>query len=336
MASGDLYFGELGQCVPRRVTVPPVMQVVPRRFGQVLGDSMNSVSRIWRPLAPPALLVFVPAGVATLIIFSQTGAIEVLDRILNNPGSLTTLPDETLAEFFLPFYRATALATVVNMLAAAFVFVVAHRLVVADIAGTTAPESLRGDTLRRSIAGFSAWVIVGVVATILFLVGITVWMIPATAVGAPNATSTLIAGFLLPVLLAPAFWLWISTSMSTPVIAVEGTGAIKGLRRSISLVRGRWWPTLGYVLLVGLFGLVAIQLIQLVAIPLMALGGLGLAVNLAAIVGILAQGLIVAGIGSMLTWWYVDLRARNETLVSEDLTPSPRSPDEPPTAPPAS
>lgn len=312
------------------------MQVVPRPFGQVLGDSTNSISRIWRPLAPPALFAFVPAGVATLIIFSQTGAVEVLDLILNNPGSLTTLPEDTLAEVFLPFYRATALAALLNMAAAAFVFVTAHRLVGADIAGTEAPDSLSGATLWGSVAGFAAWIIAGVVAAVLFLAGITAWMIPAAAVGVPNSTSTLIAGFLLPILLAPALWVWISASMATPVIALEGTGVIAGLRRSISLVRGRWWPTLGYVLLVGLFGMVAIQLIQLVAIPLMALGGLGLAVNLAAIVGIVAQGLIVAGIGAMFTWWYVDLRARKESLVSEDLTPEPRSPDGPPIAPPAS
>lgn len=312
------------------------MQVAPRPFGQVLGDSMNSVSRMWRRLAPPALLAFVPAGVATLFIFSQTGAIEVLDRILNNPRSLTTLPEDTLAEFFLPYYRATALATLLNMAAAAFVFVTAHRLIAADIAGARPSESLSGATLIRSIAGFASWLVAGVVGAVLFLVGITLWMIPATAVGAPNATSTLIAGFLLPIVVAPALWVWVSASMATPAIALEGAGVIGGLRRSIALVRGRWWATLGYVLLVGLFGLLAILLIQLVAIPLSALGGLGLAVDLAAIVGIVAQGLIVAGIGATFTWWYVDLRARQETLVSEDLRPAPRSPDEPPTAPPAS
>ena len=312
------------------------MQVVPRPFGQVLGDAMSSVGRIWRTLALPAILVFVPAGIGTFLLFRETGAIDVLDAILNRPGSLNTLPDDAMMEFLLPFYRATVLATLINMAAASFVFVTAHRIVAADIAGWNPPRSVTGETLPQSLAGFGAWLIAAVTVMILFFLGLTLWMIPAISVGAPNATSTLIAGFLLPVLLAPAVWVWVSASMATPVIALEETGVIGALRRSFALIRGRWWPTLGYVLLVGLFGLVAIQLIQLVAIPLMAMGGLGPAVDAAAVLGIVAQGLIVAGIGAMYTWWYVDLRARKETLLSEDLTPTPRSPDGPPTAPPVS
>jgi hypothetical protein len=297
---------------------------------------MGSVGRSWRVLALPAILVFVPAGIGTFLIFRQTGAIDVLDAILNRPGSLNTLPGDAMMEFLLPFYRATALATLINMAAASFVFITAHRIVVADIADRNPPRGMTARILPQSLSGFAAWLIAGVTVMILFFVGLTLWMIPATSVGAPNATSTLIAGFLLPVLLAPAVWVWVSTSMATPVIALEEAGVIGALKRSFTLIRGRWWPTLGYVLLVGLFGLVAIQLIQLVAIPLMALGGLGAAVDAAAVLGIVAQGLIVAGIGAMYTWWYVDLRARNETLLSEDLRPAPLSPDGPPTAPPAS
>ncbi|MBW3666761.1 MAG: hypothetical protein KY394_04110, partial [Actinobacteria bacterium] len=176
------------------------MQVVPRPFGQVLGDSMNGVGRIWRPLVPPALLVFVPAGIATLVIFRETGAIAVLDAMLNRPGSLNAVPDDAMVEFLLPFYRATVLATLVNMAAASFVFVTAHRIVAADIAGTPPPRILTGETVRESLGGFAAWLIAAVTGAVLFLVGITAWMIPANAVGAPNATTTLIAGFLLPVL----------------------------------------------------------------------------------------------------------------------------------------
>ncbi|MGH8946391.1 MAG: hypothetical protein ACRDVL_09585 [Acidimicrobiia bacterium] len=189
----------------------------------------------------------------------------------------------------------------------------------ADIAGLPPPRGVARRALRPALSGFAAWLIAALLGGILFVVGLTLWLIPASAVGAPNATSTLIAGSLLPVVLAPAVWVWVSASMATPAAALEGLGATATLRRSMSLVRGRWWPTLGYLLLVGLFGVVAIQLIQLVAIPMMALGGVGLAVDIAAVVGILAQGLIVAGIGVMTTWWYVDLRSRKETLLSEDL-----------------
>lgn len=68
------------------------MQVAPRPFGEVLGHAVNTFGRTWRALAPPALLVFVPAGLATLLLFRGTGAIEVFDRILNDPSTMQTLP----------------------------------------------------------------------------------------------------------------------------------------------------------------------------------------------------------------------------------------------------
>jgi hypothetical protein len=294
------------------------MQVAPRPFGQLLGDSVSSVGRTWRALVPPALAVFVPAGLATLLIYRETGAIDVLDAILNRPGSLDVIPDAARAEFLLPFYRATALAALVNMGAASFVYVAAHHIVAADIAGSSAPRGVLGESLRHTVFAFSAWLVAALATGLLFVAGLTIWLIPASLAGA-NPTSTLIAGLLLPVLVGPAIWVWVSASMATPVVALERLGILKSLRRSARLVRGRWWPTFGYLLLVGLFGVVAVQLIQFVAIPLMALGGMGGAVDAAALVGIVAQGLIVAGIGAMTTWWYVDLRARKETLLSEDL-----------------
>lgn len=295
------------------------MQVVPRPFGQVLGDSMNTLSRTWRSLAPPALLAFVPAGLATLLVFRETGAVEVFDKILNEPASMQTLSRETMRDLLLPFYWATGLAGLINMAAAALVYVASHRIVAADIAGAPPPRGAVGETLRRATPAFLAWLLTAVAGVLLLVAGLTLWMIPASLVGAPNTTSVLIAGFLLPILVGPAIWLLVSASMVTPVVVLERLGVLASLRRSIGLVKGRWWPTLGYLLLIGLFGVIALQLIQFIAIPLMALGDVGLALNLVAILGIVTQGLIVAGIGAMLTWWYVDLRARKETLLGEDL-----------------
>jgi hypothetical protein len=48
-------------------------------------------------------------------------------------------------------------------------------------------------------------------------------------------------------------------------------------------------------------------------------GELGSGVSVLSALGIGAQGLIVAGIGAMYTAWYIDLRARQEELLSEDL-----------------
>jgi len=107
--------------------------------------------------------------------------------------------------------------------------------------------------------------------------------------------------------------------MTTAAIAVETRGAVYSIRRSIRLVRGRWWATAGFLLLVGLLGGIAVQLIQLVALPLAVVGGGGAALTVASGLGALAQGLLIAAIAAMYTHWYVDLRARAESLSTESL-----------------
>jgi hypothetical protein len=69
-----------------------------------------------------------------------------------------------------------------------------------------------------------------------------------------------------------------------------------------------------------LLGGIAIQLIQLIALPLAVVGDGGAALSIASGLGVLAQGLLVAGIAAMYTYWYIDLRARKESLSTEALS----------------
>jgi hypothetical protein len=75
----------------------------------------------------------------------------------------------------------------------------------------------------------------------------------------------------------------------------------------------------GFLLLVGLFGSIAAQLVQLVAIPIVGSGEIGLGAGLGFVVLVVAQGMIVAAIAVMATLWYLDLRARKEPLLTESL-----------------
>lgn len=107
--------------------------------------------------------------------------------------------------------------------------------------------------------------------------------------------------------------------MTTSALAIESGGVLHSIRRSMRLVRGRWWATAGFTFIVGFLGGVATQLIQLVALPLVAVGDFGAGLAVATAIGVLAQGLLVAAIAAMFTHWYIDLRARKETLSSESL-----------------
>jgi hypothetical protein len=296
------------------------MQIVPRQFGQVLGDALNSLARTWKPLASTALFVFIPVGVLTFLAFRMTGAIDFLELVFDDPAALNNLPPDVFLEVSQPFIRAVAIAVVLQSVATLFVYLAVHHIVASDMSGrSVSGRAATRYALGRMAVGFVAALVALIVIGAIMGLGLAIWLVPFALVGTPNATSSLLAVVLLLAFVGPGIWVLISFSMTTAVIAIEKAGPIQALLRSISLVKGRWWPTLGFLLLVGLLGSVAIQLIQLVAIPLSVVGDLGSGVSLVSALGIGAQGLIVAAIGAMYTVWYVDLRARREELLSEDL-----------------
>lgn len=298
------------------------MQIVPRPFGQVLSDALNALSRVWRPLASTALIVFIPVGVATLFVFQWVdGATDFLDLVFSDPESLQGLSDGELFELARPFLMAMAISSGFQTLATVFIYLAAARAMTFDAAGlAVSGRELRAHATRRYLSAFIAALVALLGIGSLLGLGLGIWMIPVGVVGLPNSTSVLIAFVLLVALVAPGVWLGVSMSTFLAVLAAERVGPISSLRRSIRLVRGRWWPTLGFLALVGLLGAVAVQLIQLVAIPLAAAGVLDSGISLASVLGIVSQGLIIAGYGAMYAAWYVDLRARSDALTADDLS----------------
>ncbi len=296
------------------------MRVLPRPFGAVLGDAMSVLGRVWRPLVTTALLVFVPLAVLTLFVFSYTGALEFFDAAINDPTSLESITREEFFELVGPFFWAVGITLAIQSIASVYVYLVSHCVVAADLAGRPITGAVaRREAAGRFITGLVAAIVVFLVILVLFGLGLAIWLVPFVLVGTPSAASVLVALVLLVAVAAPAVFLAVSFSMVTAVIAVEHKGPLGSLRRSFGLVKTRWWPTLGYLLLVGLLGSVAAQLIQVLAIPITVIGDTASGLTLASVFGIAFQGSLIAGIGAMYTVWYVDLRARKEELIAEDL-----------------
>ncbi|HUG31590.1 MAG TPA: hypothetical protein VMM14_01755 [Acidimicrobiia bacterium] len=296
------------------------MVIVPRRFGQVLNDAIVGLGAVWKTLLIPAIVVSVPVSIATIALFALSGGADFIDLIINNPERLQTLPREVFWELARPFYLAMGVGALLQLVGGVFVALTGHSAVAAQLAGAPATTGVvTRRALRRYATGLVATMLIVVTIMIMIGLGTVIWLVPALAVGTPNAASVLVALLLLVVLLGPGVWAGVSASMTTAAIVIEDRSALSAIRRSIQLVRGRWWPTAGFILLVGLIGGIAVQLIQLVALPLVAVGGGGAAVSIASALGIFAQGLLVAAIAAMYTHWYVDLRARKEGLSTESL-----------------
>ncbi len=287
------------------------MRILPRPFGQVLTDSIGTLGAAWRTLLPAAALAFVPASLLTLFVFSRMGAVELLAEVLNNPGHLQALPEEEAMRAMQVMLGAGLAAILIQGAATLYVFLAANHVVrSAFLAEPVTGREARRHALSRLgpalvVAGLASLAVAGA-----FTLGLVLWGFVAS----PSVFSLIMLG----VLLTPGVWLSVSFSMLASVLSFERKGVAGSLSRSAELVRGRWSATLWFLVLVGLLGAVAVQLIQLVALPLAAAGANPL-IPVVALVGVAAQGMIVAAIGSAYGHWYIDLRSRKEALLADQL-----------------
>ena len=294
------------------------MHLLPRPTSVILSDATRTLGRNVRRLIAPSLIVFIPGGILSLAVFRWTGAGDFVNLVFEDPASLQTLPPEALMEAAAPFFQAVATTIAIQVFASVFVFLACHRVVVSELEGApvTSAGSMRF-ALRRLFPAMTAVVVAAVPTIAALLAGFTLWLGPASASSGGSAAVSLVGLLLLVVFLAPGLWLLTSFSMVTAVVATEGPGIAAALARSLRLVRGRRLQTLGYLLLVGLLGGVAVQMIELVAVPVALAGVGGTGLFIASVLGIGLQGLIVAAIAVPVTLWYLDLRARLEGVVSD-------------------
>src|SRR6266508_1422653 len=113
------------------------------------------------------------------------------------------------------------------------------------------------------------------------------------------------------VLLLLAYAAW---ALAIPALLLEDVRGLKALGRSFSLVRGRWWPTAGILLLANLLASAVALGLGLLALPLLLTGdGNDVVVELAnAVFTAAANVLTIPFISALVTVIYFDLRVRKE------------------------
>lgn len=250
------------------------------------------LARVWKGLVAPSIGAFIPLGALTLITFQVTGANEFLSLTFNDPQALEAMTSEEFLAIAAPFVNAILVALILQLVASIFISLATSRVVAAEIDG--APIS-GGAASRFALSRMLLMIAIAIITALGISLGVVL-------------------------LVLPGIWLAVSVSMVPHVVALENRGVFASVSRSINLVKGRWWPTLGYLLLVGLMGSVAGSLLQFVAVPLVALGDISTGLALVFVAGLIFQGLVVAAIAVMTTMWYIDLRARRDGDLSEILS----------------
>src|SRR5215213_1687322 len=111
-------------------------------------------------------------------------------------------------------------------------------------------------------------------------------------------------------LVVPGIWLFVMYSVAVPALLLERIGAWSALRRSFRLVRGRWWPTAGALLvgylLIGIIGALVTGVIMVV--PSL------VAEDNTVVGGTVGSVLTTPYSAAVVTLLYFDLRVRKEGL----------------------
>ncbi len=253
-------------------------------YPMALGDLLDSAFRLLKADLKTLLLVtaalIVPLELISAILardlLNARGGPLLFDSTAFSDSSVTVSGAEILG---------IALASLGLLLVTPLIGAAVTKVVAASYLGQ---ELTAGDALRAAVRRFPALLGAFVMIHLLEIV------------------ATLFC--LLPGLVAMAFFL-----CATPAIMLEDLGAFKGMGRSASLVKFRFWPVLGIGVLSGLLGLL-LALILRWPFTLMSTAGSSWAFIPAALGSIVPELLVIPFVSIVATLVYYDIRIRFEGL----------------------
>ncbi len=116
-------------------------------------------------------------------------------------------------------------------------------------------------------------------------------------------------------MLLPGIWLYVAWAFALPVLLVEGLRGPAALRRSYTLVRGRWWRTFGVIALGFVLAIVISTLARAVfLVGLVIADGDVLVLTLSTLAGIVGLAVSAPFQAALLTVLYFDTRVRSGDL----------------------
>lgn len=245
---------------------PGIVPLHPYGFGTILGRSFVALRHNPKVLLGFALVV---QAVAYIVVTAAIAGVAIASF-----SRLDTVPygSDDYDAIIAGSIALTAIAALVLGILSGVLGVVVQGIVVAEVAHAVVAEkpSLRAVWARVRpvfwrLVGYSALTVGAVVLLVGVLAGIvTLLVIAATWVGA-------LVGVLFFLALIPLYlWLTPKLFLVPSVIILERASVFRAIARSWQLTRGRFWSTLGVVVIISVvFGVVA----QIISLPLSLFGG---------------------------------------------------------------
>jgi hypothetical protein len=270
--------------------------------------------------------------VAVFVVPLQLLAAFAQRNVLGGSGLLDALNDPSVteagAEQPVGDQLVTWVATLLNLLVLPFLAGAISQVVGASYLGEElAPGPALARTARRAWALFASWVVVHVLELGVLVVGLTVAILGLSLAdgGLQLATALFFLGALLVGIPAGLAVMALSVAVA-PAVVVEELGPIRGVRRSWSLMRRRFWPVLGVALLAGLISNVLGQVLGVVPTFAGLLIGLEWGWILVAVGAILTALVTTPIVAIVATLQYFDARIRFEgfdlQVIAAELGPT--------------
>lgn len=255
-------------------------QLRPLAIGEILDVAIKIFLSHWRTLLMAALVVVVPVQIVITILTADY-AVQSFD--FSADGSKT--PAETLEELN-EYLGGLAISGILQACAVVLASAACFRAIAQAYLGE--PADWRS-SLAYAVRRMPQLLLI----TVLYVLG---WVIGAIF------------------FIVPGVWLYVAWAFGLPVLLVEGIRGRKALGRSFTLVKGRWWPTFGVLLLGFVLALVVSTVIQGVFL----LGMFADADNdifvlvVSAIAGTVGLAITTPFQAALLAVVYFDLRVRKE------------------------
>ncbi|HEX5728277.1 glycerophosphoryl diester phosphodiesterase membrane domain-containing protein [Microbacterium sp.] len=311
---------------------PGIIPLRPLTFGTILGRSFAALRQNPRVLLGFALCV---QTAAYLIVLLGVGAVALasfirLDTLRPGTEEFDTVMAGSIA--------LTAIAGIVLGLGAGALGVIVQGVVVSEVAHAAVAEKLNLRGLWQRVKPV-AWRLIGYSLLLTLAVAVLIAIVAAAIIAVGVAALPIaVALTILFLLAAIPFTLWLTTKLLlVPAAIILEQATIRGaIVRSWTLVRGRFWPALGVIVLISLvFG----GLGQVVSIPFSFLStglttiitptgdpepaaiiGIFVAVVLTQVVTLLIQSVAVVVQATATSIIYIDCRMRREGLDIDLLT----------------
>lgn len=303
----------------RAATVAAGMDVRPGDFGANLSNWFRLLGREWKPLLVTSLVAYVPLAVALTILYLMADVADVFAR-LSDPDLVNSLTFNELLDLMGPVFIAGLVAISLQLLATAFIYVAAARITARHYAGLESgwrePVRFAWGRMARTVT--ASLLVLGASLSSAALVAAVAWALIA------NLGTTFVSVFLTAVLvltyLVILIWLSVSVSLYPQSVGLSQNGPVDSIKESFRLVQGRWWVTVGFLLVTSLMASLILQVMNFALVPLYVAGAavpgiLGMVIALTTFV----QGPVVAAIAAAYAIWYIDLRARREALGADSL-----------------